>query len=275
MYDVGSSPITRRAGCTWTTGANGADAATGGAIDRTPDQVHALVKLGEETNPTTPGWSLRDLDLAMLRLGVPFAIRSGQGWAAVESALAAGLYVALQGDSDVFGGSTCSGTFDGDHCIGVRPILVDGDAWVDDPVCPGVRLESLATLRRYAEKLAGGILFGVFTDPVPGGSMDQAPITDEVPRTVTVAKGAKLYALDNRTQVGTAQAALGARPSPYAVGARRAIYATIGTRQVVLTAATIVPTPDPVQAEHDRVKAAAQDVIRRHHSDELDELAGL
>lgn len=167
QYEPGSSGRTRVSGCSWTSAANGADASTGGRLDPTPDQVLALVAPSEETNPLTPGWSLQDVDLAMSRLGVPFEIRSGQGWTGVIAALDAGLYVVLQGDSDRFADG-CSGAFDGDHAIGVHP---DRDSAglqrIDDPICPTARFERRAVLRAYAEKFEPSVSFGVFTTPVP------------------------------------------------------------------------------------------------------------
>lgn len=173
QYNADSPPRTRREGCTPTTGANGANASTGGRVDLTGAQVHALIPPEQETNPHVPGWSLVDLDRAMEKLvvSVPFERRSGRGWPAVVAALEAGLYVALQGDSDQFGNGTCSGVFDGDHCIGVDPATrtVNGQRqwWVNDPICPDGRWEDEATLRRYATKLTPSVLFGVFTNPVP------------------------------------------------------------------------------------------------------------
>ena len=167
QYAPGCSPMTRRSGCTWTSGATGADAASGGHKDRTPDYVHGLVKLSEETNPGTPGWSLPDLALAMKRLGVPFEVRSGRGWAKVVEAHNAGLYIVLQGDSDQFGNHTCSGAFNGDHAIGIRPGTYSGRWAIDDPICPDMRTETPAVLERYAEKLWSTVFFGVFSTPVP------------------------------------------------------------------------------------------------------------
>jgi hypothetical protein len=153
--------------CTPTTGAAGADASSGGLVHLTGGQLRAHVKQSEETNPNTPGWSLLDLDLGLSRIGVPFVIRSGTGWGGVISALDAGLYVALQGDSDQFGNATCSGVFDGDHCIGVHPARSGTRRWINDPICKAGRWEEEATLKRYAQKLYSGILFGVFLSPVP------------------------------------------------------------------------------------------------------------
>ena len=68
--------------CTPTSGANGAREATDGKYDHSGAFVRALVKPTEETSPTSPGWSLGDLDLAMRRAGIPFDIRTGTGWAA-------------------------------------------------------------------------------------------------------------------------------------------------------------------------------------------------
>lgn len=168
QYDPAASDRTRRQGCTWTSLANGIDAQSGGVIVRTPDQVLSLVRPTEESNPGTPGWSLQDAALAMERLHVPFEVRSGRGWDAVLDAWSAGLYVVLQGVSSVFSNATCSGVFDGDHCIGVHP---DHDEEIrqrlDDPVCPTARYSGRSILRLYAERFAPSIRFGVFTHPVP------------------------------------------------------------------------------------------------------------
>lgn len=179
QYDPGLSQTTRSSGCTWTSGANGVDAATGGRLSLTPDQVHAVLSSSEETSPSTPGWSLPDLDKAMARLGVGFAIGSG-GWAELEAKHDAGFYVVIQGDSDQFSGLTCSGDFNGDHAIGAHPDEdSDGDWRIDDPICPGARFEGTKGIRAYAEKFARTIgtypalSWGYFTDAVPleGGDM--------------------------------------------------------------------------------------------------------
>jgi len=171
QYQAGASLRTRTSGCTWTSFSTGADASTGGGVNKTPDQVLALVLPSEETNPQTPGWSLDDAKLAADRLHVPFENRSGEGWSGVEDASDAGLYVILQGDSDQFGNATCSGAFDGDHCIGVHPARRTYvgviQAWIDDPICPLGRWEALSVLRRYAEKFSPTVRFGVLTKPVP------------------------------------------------------------------------------------------------------------
>ena len=164
QYAPTESAVTHKAGCTWTSGANGANTANGKALDG--DAVHAKVANSEESNPALPGWSLQDLDLAMARLGVPFAVGQG-GWAGVRAARAKGQYVVLQGDSDQFGNATCSGAYDGNHAIGVHPAN-DGMRWrINDPICPAARWEDEAVLKRYAVKLDPDILFGVFTTPVP------------------------------------------------------------------------------------------------------------
>lgn len=169
QYAPGCSTLTRREGCTWTSTANAADAATGGKVDRTPDQVHSLVPKSEETNPATPGWSLADAKKAMTKMGVPFEIRSGQGWQRVVDAWNEGRYVVLQGDSDRFP-SGCSGDFDGDHAIGTHPAprLVNGlrQRWINDPICPTGRWEFEYILRNYAIKFWATIMFAV-TNPVP------------------------------------------------------------------------------------------------------------
>lgn len=172
QYAAGSSKVTRRTGCTWTSGANGLDAATGGKVQRTPDQVHALVPSSAETNPAYPGWSIADLDRAMAKLLVPFTNRSGTGWAGVLTHRRAGRYLVVQGDSDRFGNATCSGAYDGDHAIGVHPdTKTDPDGtiwwWINDPICPAGRWERDTVIRAYAEKLSRSIYFGTFDVPVP------------------------------------------------------------------------------------------------------------
>lgn len=171
QYQSGATTRTRRQGCTWTSLANGVDATSKGTISRTPDQVLKLVMPSEETNPLTPGWSLDDARLAASRLRVPLLIRSGSGWGALVQASGAGYYLLVQGDSDRFSNDTCSGEFDGDHCIGVHPGVrtVDGERehWIDDPICPTGRWERDSVIRAYAEKFSSSIRFAAFRDPVP------------------------------------------------------------------------------------------------------------
>ena len=143
--------------CTPTTGANGANASTGGSVHLTGAQVRHLVPCGQETNPNDPGWSLGDLDLAMSRAHVPFLVRSGQGWSTLVNSHKGGFYLALQGDSDQFSNATCSGKFNGDHCIGIHPATrISGGVeqwWIDDPICNTGRWESRAVIQRYGQKL--------------------------------------------------------------------------------------------------------------------------
>jgi len=172
QYAVSASAVTRSSGCTWTAGANGIAATTGGATRPTPDQVHRLVPVAMETNPATPGWSLSDLATALHRIGVPGVDRSGQGWGAVASTRASGRYLVVQGVSAAFSNETCSGSFDGDHAIGVHPrTKVDAAGvewwWIDDPVCFTGRWERAAVLRRYAEALEPSVLFLAFAGSVP------------------------------------------------------------------------------------------------------------
>lgn len=170
QYQAGVTTVTRRAGCTWTSAANAADAATGGRIKRTPDQVHALVKPSEETNASTPGWSLHDAQLALSRLGIKSEIHTGEGWASVEHYRSLGYYLLIQGDSDRFPDG-CSGTFDGDHCIGNHPATnhtPEGDAWrIDDPICPTATVEPETFISSYARKFNAGISFLVVFPAVP------------------------------------------------------------------------------------------------------------
>lgn len=170
QYEAGASAITRRAGCTWTSGSNGADASTAGAKKPSPDSVHSQVSKMEETASGTPGWSLADLKKALGRLSIPFDIRTGDGWSEVVAAWNRGLYVVLQGDSDQFGNDTCSGDFEGNHAVGVHPAyrIFNGlrQRWVDDTICGTGRWEYEYVLRRYAIKLWASIMFGVFLTPV-------------------------------------------------------------------------------------------------------------
>jgi len=174
--------------CTPATGANGMAAVSGGTIIRTGAWVRGKVKPSEETSPTTPGWSLQDLDLAMSRAGVFFQVHTGEGWDKLVSAHRAGYYVAVQGDSDQFGNNTCSGAFNGLHCIGVHP-QTNGPLWlIDDPICKQNRWENPATIRRYAEKLINSIAFGVFarvpllvwSPEVPTATRRPNPVGDRV-----------------------------------------------------------------------------------------------
>jgi len=170
QYQAGASAITRTSGCTWTSGATGVGAVTGGRYAPEPDDIHDLLRRDEETAPTTPGWSLPDLEKALGRYGMGFDEHTGTGWEGVRAQLVAYKYVVLQGDSDQFPAG-CSGAFDGDHAIGVHPrTKVERGVrywWINDPICPEGRWERETILRRYAAKLWANIRFGAFTQPVP------------------------------------------------------------------------------------------------------------
>lgn len=171
QYQAGVTTVTRRAGCTWTSLANGIGAITGGHSRPTPDEIHAVLPNSAETNPAFPGWSMPDADHAMDRYGVGFVDRSGDGWDAFIEALLDDHYGVLQGDSDQFGDATCSGSYDGPHAIGVSPnhrtINGEREWWIDDPICPTGRWEKESVLKRYAVKFYSSILFGIFTQKVP------------------------------------------------------------------------------------------------------------
>lgn len=202
QYDFGASTATN--GCTWTALTTGARMVTGGAFKLNPDQVHGLVERHEETDPNTPGWSIPDADRAAARMGIPYENRSGQGWAAVESAVKAGCVVEIQGDSDVFSNATCSGAFDGGHAIVAGParrFLSSGEQWwIHDSICRSGRWEYKSVIRRYAEKLNAGIRFGVFTTRVPKQKgwwpawMPPPPAAASF--SITVAAGSKYYLVD-------------------------------------------------------------------------------
>ena len=200
-----NSAITRSSGCTWTAAANGVNASTGGKQNPSPDAVHNLVKRTEETTPETPGWSLYDVDKAMTRISpaVGYEVRK-TGWVGVESALDAGHYVVLQGDSDQFSDATCSGKFNGDHAIGVHPQRDSlGRQLINDGICSSGRYESRAVLRRYAEKLWPTVRFGVFTTKVPSTEDDMTlffkPDTPSLTGTATMdGPGHSIAAFDGR-----------------------------------------------------------------------------
>jgi hypothetical protein len=169
QYD--GSGLTPCCGCTWTSGASGADASTGGERQPLPDHIHAQVARNEENNPSTPGWHLDDLALALRRLGIGFDNHTGEGWGEVVAQLESDHYVVLQGDSDQFANSTCSGEFDGTHAVGVHPRKKweGGERWrwIDDPICKTPRWERESVLKRYAQKLYDRVFFGAFRQQVP------------------------------------------------------------------------------------------------------------
>jgi hypothetical protein len=153
--------------CTPTSMANGARATTGGRVDRSGGSVRALVKSWEETSPNTLGWSLADGRLAMGRIGLDFVI-GHDGWAGAHAALARRQFVCLQGDSEEFPNGTCSGVFDGDHCVGIHPDdLVGTLRLLADPICKFRRIETDEVLRRYASNFRPEISYGYFVAKVP------------------------------------------------------------------------------------------------------------
>ena len=158
--------------CTRASGANGANAATAGHVNVNGAYIKTLVKPWEESRPSTPGWSMPDLDLAMSRVPkskggpVPFVNRTGSGWSNVVALHRGGFYLVVQGDSDKFSNNTCSGKFNGLHAIGVHPATQGTQWWIDDPICRVGRWEEATVIRAYAQKLATNIWFGQFTTPV-------------------------------------------------------------------------------------------------------------
>lgn len=171
QFEAGASSTTRCCGCTWTSGANGVAATTGGKQRPTPDAVHNHLAHAEETQPGTPGWSLADLERALGRMGIEFHNHGGDGWARAIELAEAGHYLVLQGDSDEFSNATCSGKFDGDHAVGWHPKhKLEGGVrwwWINDPICSTGRWEREATLKRYASNLNATIQFGAFAGKVP------------------------------------------------------------------------------------------------------------
>lgn len=176
QYREDCTLTTRVYGCTWTTGANGISATTGGKFRPSPDKVHSMVRSYEETDPYSRGWAIGDLALACSRLGVGFVNRTGDlGWDGALKLSDAGHYLAVQGDSDVFdseGSNHCSGAFDGPHCIGIHPDHGVNDAGekvraYNDPICKERHWERESVLYRYASRFGGSIRFGSFVGTVP------------------------------------------------------------------------------------------------------------
>lgn len=251
--------------CTPTSGANGARESSDGKYDHSGGFIRALVAKSEETNPLTPGWSLADLDLAMKRAGIPFTVRSGSGWTALQAARLKGLGIALQGDSDQFI-SGCSGAFDGDHCVYIHPETSsrDGEVYwlLGDPICQDWRWEKESVLRRYAEKFSASIRFGTFDTPVRRldgeTAVAQASHTDEVPKVIDIPSGATLYDLDGTTPVGKTTVDYLGRFSPFAIDGGRAVY--VGSYQPGPRTTRIVKQFTNLQPVPDKTPYSAEDV---------------
>lgn len=167
--------------CTPASGANGANASTGGRVNKTGGAIRSLVPRWAETDPSNPGWSIPDLDKAMGKLVVGFDNRSGRGWSHLVSALNAGQYVVLQGDSDRFSNATCSGAFNGNHAIGIHPasrvVNLRRQRWINDPICKAGRWEYESTIRAYGQKIATSLRFGVYTTAVPRQAAPATTVT--------------------------------------------------------------------------------------------------
>lgn len=161
--------------------ANGVAAVTGGARRPASQTIHALIPKSQESDPSKPGWSMVDADNAMDKINISFTRL--EGWSNIENAHNEGKYVVIQGDSDQFSNSTCSGVFNGDHCVGAHPNekVINGVEfwWVDDPICKTGRWERKSVLKDYAEKFATThkipVRGGVFNTPVPLVAAPPAP----------------------------------------------------------------------------------------------------
>lgn len=176
QYDY--SAYTAQNGCTWTAGANGIGATSGGRYHPNPDYLHSLVDKSEETNPFTAGWSIPDLRLACSRYGMSLVDRSGKGWDDVIAQLLEGHYCVVQGVSAQFPNTTCSGEFNGGHAIGTNPKHRQHNGrrqwWIDDGICADGRWEDEDVLKRYAQALNFGIQYGAFLGRVP--QVDVEPV---------------------------------------------------------------------------------------------------
>lgn len=132
-----------------------------GRINMSGTQVRALIKKNEEVDPKSAGWALADIDLAMNRLptkGFATSVRASKKstWARLVELRSEGRGIVLQGDSSKFDNTTCSGAFNGPHCVYVSPIDDDDGDWrLGDPVCSKWRWETAKVLRAYAESFAG------------------------------------------------------------------------------------------------------------------------
>jgi len=200
---------------------------TKGSVDKNGGQVRALVKITEEQNPTSPGWTLKDADLAASRLGINFNYTTSGTWSQLQARRAEGRMIVLQGDSDVFT-SGCSSAFDGNHCIVIHPNSNDvGDWLTGDPICLGWRWEDETTLRRYAEKFGGGtVLFG-YTDIVPLAINEEADVAVVI--TITPQTG--------RFTIPANQSVIGLKVDP--------------TTGLVSERKTWAPNPNPSSASYD------------------------
>lgn len=241
--------------CTPASLAAAADEASGGRIKKTASQARALVAPSQEQNPMTPGWSLRDADVAAARLGIELWVGDpATGWAGVERAHDEGRAVLVQGDSDMFA-DRVSGGFNGDHCVVICPrVHSDGRWMVGDPLLNAWRWEGRRTLRLYAEKYAGaGRARYAYTAPVPllrepdvvgqppgdeEEPMQPLTITDRTVVTLDVAVGAQLYRPDLTPQVKVSR--VGDAYSPFAtrIGSTdyRAVYISTGGVLMLLLA---------------------------------------
>jgi hypothetical protein len=93
-----------------------------------------------------------------------------------------------------------------------------------------------------------------------GKEVEMKAVTDETPAEITVSKGTAYRDLDGVTVLTIGQSALGWRPSPYASGSLRAMYATVGNRRLVLvnpSGVRPVPVPDADAAYNAGLDAAA------------------
>lgn len=186
QYDGG---IFANQNCVATSLATAADQMTHGRIDKTGSQVRALVKVSEETNPTTPGWSLTDVRLAAQRLGIELT-PANSTWTVLVALRGQGRGILLNGDSDVFTNG-CSGAFDGDHMMYLPPLDHSDGRWrKDDPICPTWAWEDPAVIRAYAGKFAGtGRASYAYTAPVvpnPPETSTEPSMIEQIPPGVKV-----------------------------------------------------------------------------------------
>lgn len=152
-----------------------------GQDDRTGSEVRSLVRPDEETNPTTPGWSLNDADLAASRAGVALTVQNGATWSTLLTRRNEGRFLLVQGMSSVFT-SGCSANFDGGHCVALPPLDHSDGRWrLGDPICQDWRWELESKLEQYAAAFAGaGRANFAYSDRVPPGLPDTSGGDDAV-----------------------------------------------------------------------------------------------
>jgi hypothetical protein len=148
------------------------------------------------------GTDLGDLaDAWAARGGYSLSIRSGSGWAAVESAHRDGRAIVIQGEGDCPG----SGDFTGSHACAIGPEDNSAGSWLwSDPVTSGWQWASPGSIRAWAERLSSGIHFAL-SRAGGGEAMADVVVTDASAALLELEEGAEVLNLDG-TRRTTVQA---------------------------------------------------------------------